>query len=235
MEAKKNPKYDVHRQRGMLFSIGLIVSISLVITAFKWRTAVEKEPDPYSIEDQTDLYPVPSTDHLYAEAPPKPSSPSQAVQNQSPLSNNIVEVNIEEIMPTDITILTVMDLDAELANELTIKEAIPTEPAVDQPFIFVEEMPEPVDGFLAFYKNLGKRIHYPASARRMHIEGKVFVQFIVNEEGELTDFQVIRGISADCDAEAIRIFKQVNRWKPGKQRGIPVKVKMVQPITFSLQ
>jgi protein TonB len=86
-----------------------------------------------------------------------------------------------------------------------------------------------------FYKYVSKNIEYPKQARRMGIEGKVFVQFVVDKDGSLSDVKVIKGIGAGCDEEAIRVLKESPKWTPGKQRGRPVRVRMSLPIFFKIQ
>jgi protein TonB len=68
----------------------------------------------------------------------------------------------------------------------------------------------------------------------MQVEGRVFLQFVVNKDGSLTDIKVVKGIGAGCDEEAIRVLKSAPRWSPGKQRGVPVRQRMVLPLTFKL-
>jgi protein TonB len=68
----------------------------------------------------------------------------------------------------------------------------------------------------------------------MGIEGKVFVEFIVDKDGSITEVTVMKGIGSGCDEEAIRVIKAAPKWNPGKQRGQPVKVKLIVPITFKL-
>lgn len=75
---------------------------------------------------------------------------------------------------------------------------------------------------------------YQNQARRMGIEGRVFVQFVVDKDGQLTEIKAVKGIGAGCDEEAVRVLKSAPKWKPGKQRGRPVKVRMILPITFKL-
>ena len=77
-------------------------------------------------------------------------------------------------------------------------------------------------------------MEYPAQARRMGVEGKVFVQFVVDKDGSLTDVKAVKGIGAGCDEEAVEIVKSAPKWKPGKQRGKAVRVRMIIPITFRL-
>ena len=79
-----------------------------------------------------------------------------------------------------------------------------------------------------------QQIRYPQSARQAGIEGRVILQFIVDEQGRVTDTKVIRGISDDCDEEALRVVSQA-QFRPGKQRNKNVKVKMSLPVTFKLE
>ena len=108
------------------------------------------------------------------------------------------------------------------------------EPAPEDVFIFVEAPATPVDGMGSFYRDIAKRLKYPAQARRMNVEGRVFVEFIVNKDGSLTDIRVIKGIGAGCDEEAVKVLESCPPWNPGKQRGVPVRQRMVLPITFKL-
>ena len=77
-------------------------------------------------------------------------------------------------------------------------------------------------------------MEYPSQARRMGIEGRVFVQFVVDKQGNVTEVQSVKGIGAGCDEEAERVLRESPKFKPGKQRGRPVKVRMVLPIIFKL-
>ncbi len=101
-------------------------------------------------------------------------------------------------------------------------------------FTVVEQSAQPVGGFPALYEMLGKTLQYPQEARAKGVSGKVFIQFIVNENGTLSDFMVIKGIGHGCDEEAVRALSQSPNWIPGKQRGIAVKQRMVLPVTFGL-
>lgn len=98
----------------------------------------------------------------------------------------------------------------------------------------VEEKPEPKGGVKAFYKYVADNINYPSLARQNHVEGRVYVQFVVNSEGKISDVITMKGIGNGCDEEAMRIIRLAPDWEPGKQRGKPVSVRMVLPITFKL-
>jgi protein TonB len=172
-------------------------------------------------EDFEDLMDIPQT-----QQPPPP--PPKKVQPE------IIEVPDEEEIEEEIEI----DLDVEMTEETVIEEVVfeeaPEEEAVDEIFTIVEDQPTPNGGMSAFYQFVQKKLKYPAQARRMGIEGKVFVQFVVDKDGTLTEVQAVKGIGAGCDEEAERVIKSAPRWNPGKQRGRAVKVRMILPITFKL-
>lgn len=101
-------------------------------------------------------------------------------------------------------------------------------------FTIVEDQPVPYGGMKAFYEFISEELKYPEEAHRNKVEGKVFVQFVVDEQGYLTDVTTVKGIGYGCDEEGERAVKNSPKWKPGKQRGRKVKVRMILPITFSL-
>ncbi|MCK5371843.1 MAG: energy transducer TonB, partial [Cyclobacteriaceae bacterium] len=92
----------------------------------------------------------------------------------------------------------------------------------------------PVGGIKAFYDFVGANLRYPPRALRMGLEGRVFVEFVVEKDGSLTDIKVVKGIGGGCDDEAVRVISLAPKWNPGKQRGNAVRVRMVLPIMFKL-
>ncbi len=98
----------------------------------------------------------------------------------------------------------------------------------------VEESPIPPGGLPAFYKYVGKNMDYPNQARRAGIEGRVFVQFVVNTDGSILDVRTLKGIGGGCDEEAERVIRNAPSWTPGTLNGKPVKVRMILPLTFKL-
>lgn len=92
--------------------------------------------------------------------------------------------------------------------------------------------PIPVKGLEGFYRFISKNTTYPKYARRKGIEGKVFIQFVVDKDGSITDVQVLKGIGGGCDEEAARVVRVSPRWTPGKHRGQPIRARMTLPIVF---
>ena len=95
-------------------------------------------------------------------------------------------------------------------------------------------MPGFPGGDVARMKYLRDNMKYPQMARESGIQGKVFVTFVVEKDGKVTDVRVLRGIGGGCDEEAIRVVKSMPKWNPGKQRGKPVRVQFNLPIIFKL-
>ncbi|MBK7965013.1 MAG: energy transducer TonB [Bacteroidetes bacterium] len=108
------------------------------------------------------------------------------------------------------------------------------DPSDENVFIAVEVMPEFPGGTAAMMEYLSKSVKYPSDALEAKITGKVFVSFIINEKGKVTDAKVLRGIGTSCDNEAIRVVNEMPNWKPGTQSGKAVKVKYTLPIAFKL-
>ena len=98
----------------------------------------------------------------------------------------------------------------------------------------VESQPLPKRGMRTFLRFVQNNIYYPIDARKAGVEGRVFVQFVVDTDGKLTNVKTIKGIGSGCDEEAERVIARAKAWKPAIQRGRPVKVKMVLPVTFKL-
>ena len=104
----------------------------------------------------------------------------------------------------------------------------------EEVFDIVEDQPTPIGGMPQFYEYIAQNMKYPSKAKAMGIEGRVFIQFIVNKSGKLTQVKAVKGIGAGCDEEAVRVIENAVPWTPGKQRGREVNVRMILPITFKL-
>lgn len=101
-------------------------------------------------------------------------------------------------------------------------------------FTYIEHMPEPKGGLQGFYKYLAKNIRYPAMARERKQQGNVFLSFVVERDGSISDIKVVRSVAPDLDAEAVRILKSSSKWTAGSQNGIALKVAYTMPITFRI-
>ena len=155
---------------------------------------------------------------------------------QMPKTFTLVEVQDEEIIE-DIKIELDQDvtIDQEMVQYEYVEVEVPEEEVSEEIFTIVEEAPEPKGGIQVFYQYVADNLKYPASALRLGIGGVVYVKFVVEKDGSLTDITVIKGIGAGCDEEAVRVLSTAPKWIPGKQRGVPVRVYKMVPINFQLK
>ncbi|MFT5640211.1 MAG: protein TonB [Cyclobacteriaceae bacterium] len=227
MELKKNPKYDLENKRPLFLSIGLVVALFCVTIAFNWRS----EYDPLVIQPrETDFDEMPIIFNTKIEAP-KPVLKKKKVKVIKPdISTRLVASEKESTELVEKLHLPLVD-DPLLNFQL---DYLPVEIVDEEPLVFVESMPEFPGGEAAFYAFLSSNMKYPSQARRMNVEGKVFVEFVIDIDGSVSDVKTVKGIGAGCDEEAARVLGMMPNFIPGKQRGRPVKVRMFLPVTFRL-
>ena len=220
MESKKTPQADLNNKRGLFFSIGLLTSLSIALMAFEWRQHDDKLSLLSSKSTNTfeEMLDVPTTQQLPPVAP--------VIQQPK-----IIEVPDEEEIQEELNI--------SLDNEAPRMEAVfvateEREEEVDEIFTIVEENAMPTGGMTTFYRYLVDNMKYPPQARRLGVEGKVTLQFVVDKNGSISDVMVLKGIGSGCDEEAVRVMKNAPPWSPGKQRGKPVKQRCIMPISFKM-
>lgn len=131
--------------------------------------------------------------------------------------------------------LELEDMEIDQDTEIEFIEAVEEEVVEEEIFTIVEDMPSFPGGEAKLFEYLGKNIKYPQIAKEAGISGIVYVNFVVDTKGDITDVKVLRGIGGGCDEEALRVVKNMPKWSPGKQRGKPVKVSYNLPIRFSLK
>jgi protein TonB len=220
MESKKTQKADLSNKRGLFFSIGLFSALSVALMAFEWKQTDEK----------VDLLSAKSTNTFeeMIEVPTTQQLPPLAPVIQQP---KIVEVPDEEEIQENLNI----DLDNESPRiEVASVAVAEAEEEVDEIFTIVEESAMPNGGMPAFYKYLVDNMRYPAQARRLGVEGKVTLSFVVDKNGKISEVNVLRGIGSGCDEEAVRVMQNAPSWKPGKQRGKAVKQRCIMPLSFKM-
>lgn len=226
MDAKKTPKADLESKRMLFVQIGLVIALGLTFVAFEYKS-YEKREIELGTREAVDIVEeiIPITEQNVKPPPPPPPVATTII--------NIVEDEVE--------IENEIEIDAE-ANETTeIEEYVPIEMEEeaeikeDHIFTIVESDAEYPGGEKARMEFLNKNIKYPTMARESGIQGRVYVTFVVEKDGSVTDVQVTRGIGGGCDEEAVRVVRLMPKWIPGKQRGKPVRVQFNLPIRFTLQ
>ena len=226
MQVKKSENASLEKDKLVYVLMGLVFTLSLVYVALEWT---EKEVTKYEVTDTEFLFEEEvEIQQTTQETPPPPPPP--AVQEVEVL--NVVEDNVE-------TESIEVNAEDDKAEEVVI--AAPVEAPVEEEeeevvFVVVESMPEFPGGQQALFKYLSENVKYPVIAQENGIQGRVICQFVVNKDGLIVDVEVVRsGGDPSLDKEAIRVIKSMPKWKPGKQRGKPVRVKYTVPVNFKLQ
>jgi len=132
-------------------------------------------------------------------------------------------------------LLTTMSVLAILFMVNTTATAQDKKTSNDKVYEKVEVMPEFPGGDKAMMDFVATNVKYPKEAMDKEISGRVLVSFIVEKDGSITDAKVVKGIGGGCDEEAVRVVNAMPKWKPGMQKGKPVRVSFMMPFTFKLQ
>lgn len=225
MEAKKTKKADLEPKRAVFIQIGLIISLAAALVAFEWKTYDVRQIDTTARtaeKVEEDLVEITQQN----KPPPPPAAPPTTTLIN--IVQDDVEVDDDFMIDAEATQLTeipkyvppavVEEEDVAEAEIFTVVESPPTFPGGDE----------------ARIRYLTDNIKYPQMARESSIQGTVYVTFVVERTGSVTDVRVLRGIGGGCDEEAIRVIKGMPKWTPGKQRGKPVRVQFTMPIKFTL-
>ncbi|SDZ91373.1 outer membrane transport energization protein TonB [Porphyromonadaceae bacterium KH3R12] len=227
-EVKKTPKANLERHRGTYILMGLVLGVSILFFAFEWSTETRKLDENVIVQDVLAEEEIEITRR--DPAPPPPPPPPE------PETPEIIEV-VEERVETRMEIKSEDD-QSQRQTEVYIPPPPPKpkqEEVTEEIFVVVEEQPEFPGGQAAMMKFLSDNIRYPVIAQENGIQGRVICNFVVERDGSITDVQVVRGQDPSLDREAIRVIQQMPRWKPGKQRGSPVRVRFTLPVVFRLQ
>ncbi len=224
--AKKYPSVSVDKFSGMLLNVGLILSVGAILLAFEHKEYDAVQVDLTGMMDmQTEeIKDIPITEQV-PPPPPKIELPE------------IIEVPDEEEIKEELDLVLTSEStdDFVIADVPIVTEFKKPVEKVDEIFTVVEDPATPIGGYEEFYKFIAENVKYPRQAKRMGVQGKVFLQFVIDKDGSITDIQVLKGIGAGCDEEAVRVLSEAPKWKPGKQRGIAVKQRVSFPFDFKLR
>ena len=228
MELKKSPKADLENKRNIFLEMGLVISLGLVLVAFNWTSKVKEtaslgQVQQQSVEDEI----IPIT-RMKEVQPPPPPPPPKVVEVLNIVDNDTKIDDDLQIEDTEADDQTVIDVAPVIQDQEKEKEE-------NQVFFIVEDMPQFPGGELALRKFIAKSIKYPVIAQENGIQGTVYVTFVVGKDGSVTDAKIARGVDPSLNKEALRVVNNLPKWKPGMQRGKPVRVSYTVPIKFVLQ
>jgi protein TonB len=223
MEIKKSDKANLEKNSNTYVLFGLVVVLALVWFSFEYKTY---DHDNTVTEQLTMLQEdedvVLQTQRQ--ETPPPPAPPQQIT---------IIEIVDDDIEVDDLDIDIETD-DQEEIEETIIAQEEEKEAVEEEIFVFVEEQPTYPGGDEARLTYLRDNIKYPEIAKESGIQGTVYVTFVVEKDGRISNVKVLRGIGGGCDEEAVRVIKNMPSWKAGKQRGRAVRAQFNMPIRFIL-
>lgn len=244
--------YDLRKQNPKTTRNALFIGIAVFVFILSFQTIlnfisgfIPKAQDKVKITNVV-LQPPPPIDQK--KPPPPPPEPPKPKIDQVKFPPPIVKPDNEvKEQPPTVKELEVADPGQKTVKgdpnaDINIAEPVGnsdqkavTEEDPNKIFTAVEKEPEFAGGIEKFYKYLQNNIHYPAIAKENNVQGKVFVSFVVERDGTLTDVKVARSLGSGCDEEAVRVLRASPKWKPGIQNGRPVRVAYTMPISFALQ
>ena len=224
METKKSNRADLEKRRLMFTQIGLIVSLALAWMVFETKSYGKQEIRTFDGTTETipdDLVPVTIQEKPQPIEKPKVVNMIAVVDNNEEIESEIdIDVNVKEDEPIEPTI------PIDIIEEEIVEEV---------PFIIVENMPTFPGGEKKMLEYVAKNVKYPQLAKEVGTQGRVFVSFVVEKDGSITNVTILRGIGSGCDEEAMRVVKSMPKWNPGLQCGRAVRVSCNLPINFKLQ
>ena len=226
MEEKKSPKANLKNKKVMFTQIGLIISLLIAWLAFEHKSYDKRQIDESLLNREVVL-----DEEMVEITKQEEQKPQPVEQPQQTTQLEIVDDNVET---EDININAEVEQN-EVIEEYVAPEVVEEEVVEQEIFQIVEEMPAFPGGEQKLMEYVGKNIKYPQIARETGIQGRVFIGFVVEPDGSVSNVKLLRGIGGGCDEEAMRVVKSMPKWKPGKQRGKAVRVSYQIPVFFKLQ
>ena len=229
MEIKKSDKANLENKKLLFTELGLIVSLAITFGAFEYTS---KETKVSTLEDTAEVVLEEEIIPITQETPPPPPAAPKI-----PILSDQIDIVDDEIELDDDMFMNLEDdasLGVEIMDYVEVEEEVVEEEAI--PFQLVEEKPSFQGGDAnQFSKWVNQRLVYPEIAKENGVQGRVTLQFTVENDGSVTKVKVLRGVDPSLDKEAVRVVSQSPKWKPGKQRDRAVPVTYTFPVIFQLR
>lgn len=237
MIAKKNPRFDLEGKRMSFFQVGMLGVGSLVLAAFAWQSPIVQDelnerrkgsgtPVVFEMTDkEPEVKPQIVIAALKSDKEPEQSTLNQRseVNESSTTTKNTKNTDVKSDVAVNthiqfgkLTVVVEKDIEGEIINI----------PEIEASYI---------GGYMAMQQFIQSRIKYPQDAIELGIQGKVFVQFVVETDGSVSNIQVVRGVYESLDKEAVRLVRNMPKWIPGEVGARKVRTYARLPITFILQ
>ncbi|WP_320054282.1 energy transducer TonB [uncultured Acetobacteroides sp.] len=238
MEIKKSPVADLENKRSLFLQLGFVMAIGFSLFAFEFDFGEKQDAQNYEAKA------VVAEEEIIPQ-----TQQEQQVQQQQPqfvpqqIMSDVLKIVRDEVMVSDEINLNMEDtkeaapISIPTATTVTAIAAKKEEPIEEEEVFFIaEDMPlfNGKDASDSFREYVAKNLKYPDVAAENGIQGTVYIQFVVEPSGAVSNVKVLRGVDPSLDKEAVRIVQGSPKWTPGKQRGKPVRVSFTFPITFKL-
>lgn len=230
MKTKKSLKANLEKSRFIFLELGYVIALSLVVIAFEWTTKDSSFNEYDAVMSdvfEVEVIPITTQEKPEPLAPPEPSKIIEIfeiVDDEIEIKDELQLMDFEVNQDTEIEIMEYTEFKAEEEEE----EA--------EIFFLVEDMPDfRGEGQDGFRKYISQNLKYPTVAAENGISGRVFIKFVVEPDGSVSNVSIVRGVDPALNNEAIRVVRSSPKWIPGKQRGKPVRVSFTFPINFVLK
>ncbi len=227
MEVKKSPKADLEGKKTTWMLVGYVIVLAFMFVAFEWTKRDIVIDTSQALSDlvfEEEIVPI--TEQKQEVAPPPPEAPAAA---------EILNIVDDKADVKESVVASTEDTGQKVEVKYVPVKVVEEEPEEQTIFEVVEQMPDFPGGMGALMQFLSKNIKYPTIAQENGTQGRVIVQFVVNRDGSIVDPRVVKSVDPYLDKEALRVIGTMPKWKPGMQRGKPVRVKYTVPVMFRLQ
>ena len=232
MEIKKSPKADLQNKRMLFLLFGLAVALGITGVAFSLNSKPKAGEYTPPKRETTEMEQIDNTRQDQPETPPEQQkAQAQVVTDVLNIVSNDQKIETNIVFTDDADDFDDFDIVIEEKEEEIEEEEI---------FVTVEEMPTFQGGGLPEFRNwVQQNVKYPQIALENGIQGNVVVQFVVGPDGKMSHFKVLQSPDKTLSDATIAVLQEANKlkkgWKPGKQRGKPVKVSFTLPVKFAIQ
>ena len=235
MEPKKSPEADLEKSRGVFLQFGIVVALLLCIFLIEYKTYDESISNLGELDVQMDDEIIPITQREVTPPPPPPPPPPEVIE----VVDDDVELEDELEMQTTETDMMeeveVIEMEEEVSDEVlsfAVVESVPIFPGCEDAKDNEERKTCFQQKVLIFVSN---NFEFPEMAKEMGIQGRVYVNFVIEKNGTITNVEIVRGVDPLLDDEAVRVVKKLPKLIPAKQRGKPVRMSFTLPINAKLQ
>lgn len=234
MEPKKNPQADLENYRSTFVLFGLVFALLTCVIAIEWKTYEKSLASLGELDVMIDDEIIPITQRQQTPPPPPPPPPEviEVVEDDVELEEELEIQSTETDMEEEVEVIDVEEEESDEILNFAVVESVPVFPGCESAKSNDEKKACLQQQLI---KYVSTNFKFPEMARQMGIQGKVYVNFVFEKDGSISDVKVVRGVDDLLDNEALRVVKSIPKVQPAKQRGKPVRMSFTLPINAKLQ